>query len=402
MTASRTPLPVVVVGAGQAGLSVAYYLRRFDLVPGVDFLVLDRGATAGGAWQYRWDALTLGSAHRVNDLPGLDALGLSFDHADRTRPASEVVTEYYARYEEHYDLQVRRPVDVRAVRNAGADLRIEYRDLAEPVVPPEPAPEPEPEPAPRGFFGRFGRRRADDAEPEPGREPELPSLTARILVNATGTWGAPFRPHYPGAGSFAGRQVHTADYVSAEEFRDQRVIVVGGGTSAIGFMLELERVASHLTWVARRPIDWLERADLDVEGASAAVAMQDEAARAGRALPSIVSGTGVPMSRRFAAGIARGLLVARPMFERIEPDGVRFADGTFEPADAIIWATGFRPDVRHLAPLRLRSADGGLIVANGESWTDPRVFLAGYGPQASTIGANRAGRMIARQIVGML
>jgi putative flavoprotein involved in K+ transport len=110
----------------------------------------------------------------------------------------------------------------------------------------------------------------------------------------------------------------------------------------------------------------------------------------------------VPRTRRIAAGIDRGLLVERGMFSRIESDGVVWADGTKTNADAIIWATGFRPELRHLSPLKLREKTGGLTVASGASWHDPRIFLAGYGPQASTIGANRAGRVIARQIMAQL
>jgi putative flavoprotein involved in K+ transport len=115
-----------------------------------------------------------------------------------------------------------------------------------------------------------------------------------------------------------------------------------------------------------------------------------------------VSGTGVPRTRRIAAGVQRGLLRERPMFTRVEERSVVWADGTRTPADAIIWATGFRPELRHLARLRLREKAGGLTVASGASWQDPRIFLAGYGPQASTIGANRAGRVIARQIMAQL
>ena len=348
---------VVVIGAGQAGLSVAYFLRRFDLEPGVDFVVLDRGPAAGGAWQHRWEALKLGTAHRVNDLPGMAEMGLSFDTADRSWPAREIVSAYYGSYEQYYGLKVQRPVTVSSVENAGVDLLVKHSQ---------------------------GETRT------------------RFLVNATGTWGSPFLPYYAGMRDFAGRHVHTADYVSADEFRGQNVVVVGGGTSAIGFLLELEGVANNLVWASRRPIDWVDGENLDLEGASAAVAAQDEAARSGRALPSIVSGTGVPRSRRIAAGIDRGLLVARPMFERIEADGVRWEDGSFSPADAIIWATGFRPELRQLASLKLRGKAGGVTVGSGASWTDPRVFLAGYGPQASTIGAQRAGRMIARQIVAMI
>ncbi len=96
------------------------------------------------------------------------------------------------------------------------------------------------------------------------------------------------------------------------------------------------------------------------------------------------------------------------MFGRMEPHGVRWDPGVREDGveaaevDAIIWATGFRPELRHLAPLRLRESAGGVVVAMGAVWKDPRVFFAGYGPQASTVGANRAGRFVARQVVASL
>ena len=352
---------VVVVGAGQAGLSVAYYLRRLGLAPGTDFVVLDRGPGPGGAWQHRWESLRLGSAHRVNDLPGMAELGLSFDTADRTLPAREVVADYYRRYEEHYDLQVVRPVTVTEVHDRIDGVEVVLAD------------------------GEGEQR-----------------VTAPLLVNATGTWGAPFRPYYPGVETFRGRQLHTVDYTTAEEFRDQSVVVVGGGTSAIGFVLELEGVARDVVWVARRPIEFLEEQELNIEAGASAVALQDAAAREGRALPSVVSTTRVPRTRRMQAAVDRGVLVARPMFSSIEPEGVRLPDGYLHPADAIIWATGFRPELRHLAPLRLREKAGGITVGNGASWRNSRVFFAGYGPTASTVGANRAGRTIARQVVATL
>ncbi|KRC61227.1 pyridine nucleotide-disulfide oxidoreductase [Agromyces sp. Root81] len=383
---------VVVIGAGQAGLSVAFYLRRFELVADQDFVMLDRAPGPGGAWQHRWSSLRLGTAHKVNDLPGMSELGLSFDTADRNLSAKDVVADYYDRFEQHFDLRVRRPMNVRQVVNAGVDLQVRYEDLA-----PQPLEEQ------KAARGLFGRRRKTFEEPDQPLAPQH-EISTQFLVNATGTWGSPFVPYYPGMAEFAGRHVHTSDFTDAEDFRDKHVVVVGGGTSAIGFMLELEEVAAGLTWVSRRPIDWLDRQELDLEGASAAVAMQDEAARSGRALPSIVSGTGVPKSRRMAAGIERGLLVARPMFDRIEADRVVWEgeDSGMARADVIIWATGFRPDLRHLAPLKLREKAGGITVGQGAAWSDPRIFLAGYGPQASTIGASRAGRMIARQIMAML
>lgn len=350
-----------MIGAGQAGLSVSYYLQRLGLEAGNDFVVLDRGPGAGGAWQQRWEALRIGSAHRINDLPGMEAIGVSFESADRSLPAKDVVAEYYAKYEEHYKFQIVRPAKVTRVANAGPNLEVD-------------------------FVGSGSKH----------------SVSTDILINATGTWGSPFIPWYPGLKSFEGRHVHTTEYNDASEFAGKSVVVVGGGTSAIGFLLELEEVASTLTWVSRRPIEFLAEGELNLEARLEAVQAQDEAARAGRALPSIVSGTGVPRTRRIQAGIDRGLLKARPMFESIEPDGVRWANGAFQKADAIIWSTGFRPELRHLAPLKLREKEGGVVVAQGSAWKDPRIFFAGYGPQASTIGANRAGRFIARQAIAAL
>jgi cation diffusion facilitator CzcD-associated flavoprotein CzcO len=348
---------VVVIGAGQAGLSVSYYLQRLGLRSGVDQVVVDRGPGPGGAWQHRWGALRLGSAHRVHDLPGMRRAGITFETADRSRPARDVVSEYYGHYERFFGLDVRRPATVAAVFDRGADLVV------------------------RTTVGE---------------------ITSRVVVNATGTWGAPFVPYYPGVREFAGRQVHTATYRDAAEFAGLRVLVVGGGTSAIGFLLELEGVAAATSWATRRPVDYLDQGSLDLEAAVTAVSQQDEAARTGQALPSIVSGTGVPRTRRIASAIERGVLAPRPMFGHLERDAVVWPDGSRERVDAIVWATGFRPDIRHLSPLRLHEKAGGVQVQSGAADRDPRIFFAGYGPTASTIGANRAGRTLARQVFAAL
>ncbi|WP_396290158.1 NAD(P)-binding domain-containing protein [Curtobacterium sp. KT1] len=358
---------VVVIGAGQAGLSVGYHLRRLGLVPGTDLVLLDRAPSTGGAWQFRWEALRLGAAHRVHDLPGMRAMGLQFDDADRSRPARDVVGEYYRRFEQHYDLRVRRPVSVSSVSRLDGDTAAGALCVT--------------------------TRSADGTETR---------IRADVVVNASGTWGTPFVPWYPGRGVFRGRQLDTTDYRSAAEFARQDVVVVGGGTSAIGFLLELDGVARSTHWFTRRPMVWADTASLDLESAVAAVDEQDRAARAGEVLPSIVSGTGVPVSRRIRAGIDRGVLRDQPMFTRMDETGVVTADGTHVHADAVLWATGFRADLRHLAPLHLRTAAGGVVVADGRSVDEPRLFLAGYGPQASTIGANRAGRLIARQVMDVL
>jgi hypothetical protein len=95
------------------------------------------------------------------------------------------------------------------------------------------------------------------------------------------------------------------------------------------------------------------------------------------------------------AAAARGALVRHPMFTAIEPGGVRMADGTFQPADVILSATGFRQAVDHLEPLRLRGELGGIALDGTAVAADPRIRLIGCGPSQSTVGANRAGRAAA-------
>lgn len=82
---------------------------------------------------------------------------------------------------------------------------------------------------------------------------------------------------------------------------------------------------------------------------------------------------------------------------------MRWPGGEFEQVDAILWATGFRPAIHHLAPLELRSPEGGIalvpVPGNVQGATsavrDERIQLVGYGPSASTVGASRAGRQAA-------
>ena len=78
------------------------------------------------------------------------------------------------------------------------------------------------------------------------------------------------------------------------------------------------------------------------------------------------------------------------------------ADGRFVGADVILWATGFRAAVHHLAPLHLRGPGGGIRMDGTHVAGEPRVHLVGYGPSASTIGANRAGQAAARELRRLL
>ncbi|MEU7399835.1 NAD(P)-binding domain-containing protein [Streptomyces sp. NPDC044948] len=343
---------VVVIGAGQAGLAAAYHLRRAGFEPERDFVVLDHSPGPGGAWQFHWPSLTYGKVHGMHALPGMELTG-----ADPERPSAEVVAGYFAAYERTFDLRVRRPVDVRAVRE-----------------------------------GTGGRLLVDTSAGE---------WSTRALINATGTWDRPFWPRYPGQESFRGRQLHTAGYAGPEKFAGRRVIVVGGGASGTQHLLEIAPYAAATTWVTRRPPVFRE-GPFDEDAGRAAVALVEERVRQGLPPKSVVSVTGLPLNDAVRAGLESGVLDRQPMFDRITPEGVEWSDGRRVAADVILWATGFRAAIDHLRPLRLREAGGGIRMEGTRAVADPRIHLVGYGPSASTIGANRAGRAAVRDIRRLL
>ncbi|MGZ4548056.1 MAG: NAD(P)-binding domain-containing protein [Blastococcus sp.] len=360
MTSASDPdrtVDVVVIGAGQAGLSTAWALSRHGFAPSTGFVVLDGNERAGGAWQHRWPSLTVGTTHRVHDLPGMP-----FEPGPDGRRAADVVPAYFADYERRFDLPVLRPVHVSAVS--------------------------------RTDDGRF-RVTTDRGD-----------WTARAIVNATGTWTRPFVPRYPGQELFAGRQLHTVDYRGPAEFAGKQVVVVGGGASATQLLGEISRVAST-TWVTRRPPVWRE-GPFDEDAGRRAVALVEDAVREGRRPGSVVGVTGLLVSTPYIRdALDRGVLERLPMFDRITADGVVWNgvdgdDGRFVRADVILWATGFRAAVGHLAPLRLRGPGGGIRMDGTAVAGEPLVHLVGYGPSASTIGANRAGQAAARALRRLL
>jgi hypothetical protein len=136
--------------------------------------------------------------------------------------------------------------------------------------------------------------------------------------------------------------------------------------------------------------------------------MVEDAVREGRRPGSVVGVTGLLVSTPYIRdALDRGVLDRLPMFDRITEDGVVWEPAAgqecrFVSADVILWATGFRAAVGHLAPLHLRGPGGGIRMDGTHVAGDPRVHLVGYGPSASTIGANRAGQAAARQLRRLL
>ena len=199
-------LDCIVIGAGQAGLAVGYYLRK----KGLDFVILDAEPGPGAAWRHTWPSLTLFSNSASSNLPGWP-----MPHHQGFPPASHVI-DYFARYEKRYELPIRRPVTVDEVTHDGACFHV--------------------------FAG-------------------TEHLTARTVVAATGTWSAPFIPYYPG--TFDGRQWHSAFYPGPADFAGSTVAVVGAANSGAQIAADLLLSGVETTWYTRNSPRW--RPD-DVDG----------------------------------------------------------------------------------------------------------------------------------------
>jgi putative flavoprotein involved in K+ transport len=341
---------VLVVGAGQAGLAAGYYLRR----AGLDFAVLDACDAPGGAWQHCWESLRLFSPAAYSSLPGRPMPA----RAGGEWPDAAHVVNYLTEYEKRYELPVHRPVQVRAVEDAGDGGLLAHTDEG--------------------------------------------TWHARALISATGTWWRPFIPAVPGRELFTGRQLHTRDFHRAGDFTGQRVVVVGGGNSGAQIAACLTGPATAVRWVTRRPARLLP----DEFDGRALFEIATRRVQGGG--PRISDLGDIVAVRPVRQARAAGLLVDHRMFDALTPGGPRFADGTVWQADAVIWCTGFRPALAHLGPLALGTGGRGRIDTVGtRAAADPRVHLIGYGDwtgsaSATLIGVGRTARQAVTEIADLL
>ncbi|MBT2558372.1 NAD(P)/FAD-dependent oxidoreductase [Hymenobacter sp. ISL-91] len=346
-------IDVLVIGAGQSGLAVGYYLRR----AGLNFVLLDDQPAPGGAWLHGWNSLRLFSPADASSLPGW--LMPRPSAADSSFPTRDAVLDYLTRYEQRYELPVRRPVRVAAVRLAAA--------------------------------GRVG-----------GFVVETDSSTyqARVVVCATGSWRNPFVPTYPGQASFGGVQLHSGRYQQAAPFAGQRVLVVGGGNSGAQVLAEVSQVA-RTTWITQQEPRFLPD---DVDGRVLFTqATQRYHAQAGEAAAPPPTLGDIVMVPPVKEARNRGALGSVRPFGRFTPTGVVWADGREQAVDAVIWCTGFRPALAFLAALGILQPNGQVATTGTRATTVPGLWLVGYGTwtgfaSATLIGVGRSARTAVDEI----
>ncbi|MEX2527123.1 MAG: ArsO family NAD(P)H-dependent flavin-containing monooxygenase [Gemmatimonadota bacterium] len=349
------PWDVLIIGGGQAGLAVGFYLRRTSL----SHLVLDNQIEPGGAWLHGWESLRLFSPARFSSLPGRMMEG-----GPDYYPSRAETLAYLRWYEERYEIPVERPVEVTGVEHSGD--------------------------------GSLGFKAT-------GRDAHgsTRSWYARAVVSATGTWSHPVIPEYPGQDDFQGTQLHSAHYRSPDAFKGLRVLVVGGGNSGAQILAEVSRVA-QTTWVTLKEPVFLPD-DIDGRYIFDQATLRYQAQKEGRPPPPPANLGDIVMVPPVKEARERGVLRAVRPFLRFTPGGVVWPDGRQEEIDAVIWCTGFQPALDHLHALGVVESDGRVQTKGTRSVREPRLWLVGYGgwtgfASATLIGVGRSARSTVEEL----
>ena len=365
---------VIVVGGGASGLSAAAALSRRR----IDVVVLEQDHELGGTWARRYDRLHL---HTVRQFSGLAHFPIP-----RRYPAylsRDDVVEYLREYARHFGLCIFTGATVHRIRPGDASSE------------------------------RWTVETADGG-----------AWHARVVVIATGQYRQPVLPPWPGRESYAGRIVHSAAYTNATPYIGQRVLVVGGGNSGAEIATDLsDNGAAYVAISVRTPPPIVPRDPFGMPVQRTSILLSalpvGIANRLGRLTTRLVLGDltryGMPTGEfapyttkriplidvGFVEALKRGRVQVRPALERLTRTDAVFADGTSEPFDAIIAATGFTTGLESLVDMPAVLDDRGEPRgASGEPTAQPGLYFIGFthSLRGHLFEANRASRRLARNV----
>ena len=341
----------IIIGAGPAGLATAAALRA----RGLSAAILEKSDAVGAVWRRHYDRLHLHTDRSHSGLPGL-----SMPSAFGRYPSRAQVVEYLENYAAKFDLKPVFDAPVRAVRRDG-----------------------------RGWRAEAGEN----------------SRSAPIVVVATGWADYPYSPKWPGMETFDGPIVHSSLYRNPAPFAGSRVLVVGFGNSGGEIALDLAEAGVDVTLSVRGPVNILPRDLLGLPILTWAIAQRRLPARVtdfinapvlrlavgsieklgmtraakgprrmieedGR-VPLLDIGDGRPNPRRADQG-------SRRRSRGWKPKTIVFATSAPEHFDAVILATGFRPDLRPLLPdAKGVLSDSGKPLVGGAPTAEPGLFFCG-------------------------
>jgi putative flavoprotein involved in K+ transport len=282
---------VAIVGAGQAGLAMGYFRRQ----KGIPFVILERADSIGSAWRERWDSMTLFTPRRFSSLPGLP-----FPGDPEGYPTRDEVIDYLERYAETFDLPVELNSEVH-------ELRAEEERFALVV----------------------------DGRPR----------TADQVVVATGPFQTPYIPNLADNLSADVFQTHAVGYRRPSDLPQGLALVVGGGNT--GFQIAKELSATHKVVLSvgsrQKPLPqrlagrdlfwWLTKTSL------LSTTVESRLGNRLRHREMLIGSSPRELRRRHGVEL-------KPRVVDVSTSGraVRFEDGSEIELDAVIWATGYRPD----------------------------------------------------------
>ena len=289
MSTPSSHYEVAVVGAGQTGLAIGYFLA----LQGRRFVILERGGSVASAWRERWDSLLLFTPRRYDSLPGLPFPGAQDGH-----PTRDGVIAYLESYAGTFGLPIETNSEVRRLTRDGDRFELDVD----------------------------GRR-----------------VTADEVVVATGPFQEPLVPELARGLSPHVVQMHSTSYRRPDDVPDGTVLVVGGGNT--GFQIAKELAATRTVQLAvggrqaalpqrflgRDIFWWLTRSRLIYTTVESLL---------GRRLQhrdTLIGSSPRELRREYG-------VEPRPRVVGAAGTTVRFADGEELEVDAVIWATGYRPD----------------------------------------------------------
>lgn len=333
----------IVIGAGQAGLAAGFHLRR----AGQRFLIVDGSDSPGGSWKHYYRSLRLFSPARFSSLPGMP-----FPGDPNAYPSRDATIDYLQRYaaEQQLPLLMRHPV-----------TEVQRRS--------------------DGLFDVMAGARV---------------LRTRSVIAASGSFERPRLPTLPGQERFKGRLLHSRAYAEPAPWTGKRVVVVGAANSAVQIATELAKEAD-VTIAARRPPSLIRQRVLGLDvhfwwwlfGLDTAATSTWRAGLFKRLHTK--TGPAVLDAGVYRDALASGTPRVRPMFREFTHDGVIWADGTAESVDAVIFATGFSPNLDYLSKLGALNPQGSPRQSQGVSTSVPGLYYVGLSYQRTYASATLRG-----------
>ena len=355
MTPATERLETVIVGAGQAGLSVAHHLAK----RGRPFLIVDANERVGDNWRRHWDSLRLYSPACLDGLPGM-----AFPASTWSFPTKDETADFLEEYATRFQLPIRSRTPVRAISKNG-----------------------------QGYVVACGDRR----------------LEAENVVLATRTFGRPYTPAFAAELDPAIRKLHSSEYKNPDSLRDGPVLVVGAAHSGADVAMDVAR--DHETVLCGRdtgqvPFDIEGRRGRAVWRVLSFLARRVLTIRTplGRKMRSEIRSHGGPLLRYkradlTAAGVER--VTARAVGVR---DGLPLLDdGRALDVANVIWCTGFKQDFGWIE-LPVTGDDGWPNERRGLVPSAPGLYFTGLAFQYAfssmlILGAGRDAEYVAKHII---